>query len=455
MNKIHFLRGYWSDCILLESDGKFALIDTGYERDFERILSYLKSAGVQRLEFILITHFHRDHYGSFPLLVKALPVGTVYMKKFSGLNVSDGSGRSADTEFNRAEMAKCESMCLLAGNLSHLVVIDENLKTIDMGDFHLDLFGVSDAIREMYEDADSPYQGQVVFGENTNSVVILASVKGTSIYLGGDAGNEPLAFPKYDRQNDHYAHLINRPIDLMKVPHHGCGNVLSEEMLETYKPRVAVVTNWKTTAERRFTENILKLKAANPKMTILYTDCCGYVFTLGENGALYYQEIERIPRIGIEEVPVAETEAFFAKHLSYLIDDEIISEEEDKQYFAGEEYRGVIRAHMERDHNTHHLVYFVRYGKRIGAASYCTYEEEDGKCFILDFWVFKEYRGLGTGHYCYYALEDYTKKQGAKYYQLNATKQESVRFWRAFGFVEDGVDEWGLPLYVMYPKELK
>ena len=82
MNKIHFIRAYWSDNILIESNGRFALIDTGYARDAERISKYLDEVGVKELDFILITHFHKDHYGSLPALLKRYPVGKVYMKKF-------------------------------------------------------------------------------------------------------------------------------------------------------------------------------------------------------------------------------------------------------------------------------------------------------------------------------------------------------------------------------------
>ncbi|MBQ4186702.1 MAG: MBL fold metallo-hydrolase, partial [Firmicutes bacterium] len=66
MNKLHFLRAVWSDIILVESNGLYGLIDTGFARAFPRIKDYLDRLGVKRLEFILITHFHKDHYGSLP-----------------------------------------------------------------------------------------------------------------------------------------------------------------------------------------------------------------------------------------------------------------------------------------------------------------------------------------------------------------------------------------------------
>ena len=101
--------------------------------------------------------------------------------------------------------------------------------------------------------------------------------------------------------------------------------------------------------------------------------------------------------IKTEEIPVERIEEFWDLHLQYLINDGIIEDEEDIAYFSGEEYRNIIKAHMIRETDKHHMVYFVEDNQRIGAAQYNTYQSEDGKCFILDFWVFPAYRGNGTG----------------------------------------------------------
>ena len=152
--------------------------------------------------------------------------------------------------------------------------------------------------------------------------------------------------------------------------------------------------------------------------------------------------------IRIEEIPVESLDEFWKSHITYLIDDEIITEEEDIDYFKGEEYREIFKNHMVRDIDKQHMIYFVQDEQRIGAASYCTYQSEDGKCFILDYWVFPQYRGNGTGHKCFEALEQYTKMDGAKYYELNSTKENSIRFWKSLGFVENGKDEYDMLLLV-------
>lgn len=126
----------------------------------------------------------------------------------------------------------------------------------------------------------------------------------------------------------------------------------------------------------------------------------------------------------------------------------MITTEEETNYFQSSEYRDVLKSHMLRIPNKLHMVYFVRDGARIGASQYCTYKSEDGKCFILDFWVFPEYRGNGRGHKCFQTLLEYTKKDGAVYYALNYAKEDSRRFWLSLGFIDNGTDEYGSPLMV-------
>lgn len=152
--------------------------------------------------------------------------------------------------------------------------------------------------------------------------------------------------------------------------------------------------------------------------------------------------------IWIEEIQPEDLREFWDIHIKYLVDDGIISDQEDIEYFTGEAYRGVLEAHMKRERDRQHMVYFLRDGMRIGAASYCIYQSEDGKCFILDFWVFPAFRGNGTGHQCFAVLERRTKADGARFYEINSEKPDSVRFWKSLGFIENGVDEYDMPLFI-------
>lgn len=152
--------------------------------------------------------------------------------------------------------------------------------------------------------------------------------------------------------------------------------------------------------------------------------------------------------ISLKEIKIDDINEFWDEHFKYLIDDEMIESEEDKKYFSGNEYRGLLESHMIREKDKQHMLYFLNDGVKIGLVSYCTYQSEDGKCFILDYWLYPEFRKNGLGHICFNELEKYTKNDGAKYYMLNSEKKNSIRFWKSLGFVENGFDEYNMPLFI-------
>lgn len=152
--------------------------------------------------------------------------------------------------------------------------------------------------------------------------------------------------------------------------------------------------------------------------------------------------------ITIEEIPKKDVDVFWTLHWDYLNRDIFGADdtEEDRAYFLSEAYRGTIERFMDRTPDKMHLVYFVRAGVRIGCAQYITYKSEDGKCFILDFWVFPEFRGNGAGRRCFEALSRYAREDRAAYFGINVSGERARNFWKSLGFEDDGVDEHGDPL---------
>ena len=438
MNRIHFLRACWSDIILVESHGLFGLMDTGYDRDAERIAAYLDSLGVRKLEWILITHFHRDHYGSLPALLGRYPVGMVYMKPFSALNVADSSGRDAGDAYNEAEKAKYEAMCDLARSVSAFTAIRERVDRLRLGDFDFRIFGTEDAIRKMYENPSSPCFHRIRFGENTNSTAFYACLEGTGIYLGGDAENGMLEDPEFDRRNAQYARAVGNHVDLYKVPHHGCGNIFDDEVLSILRPRFSIVTNWGPTLKRRFTANLDRLLAARPDARVLCTDRCGYVFTLLGQGQMTMEEIDRVPEVIPEDAAGDETDAFLEARRRHLQEDGIPEEPQDME---GPPVSLLKLAEKEGDCP----VWFVREGKRIGAALLRIQGRAEKRCRILDFWIFAPYRGWGAGHYCFETLEAKLREAGIHSFQVRCRDSAVIRFWKAFGF-EEGTEPFLLTL---------
>jgi beta-lactamase superfamily II metal-dependent hydrolase len=66
--------------LLVSPSGQSLLIDAGYTgfggRDADRIAKAAKAAGVKRIDYLLVTHFHSDHVGGVSNLLERLPVTT-------------------------------------------------------------------------------------------------------------------------------------------------------------------------------------------------------------------------------------------------------------------------------------------------------------------------------------------------------------------------------------------
>jgi beta-lactamase superfamily II metal-dependent hydrolase len=66
--------------LIVTPSGQSMLIDTGWPgfdgRDAGRIVSAAKAAGADRIDYVLITHFHRDHVGGMTQLASQIKIGT-------------------------------------------------------------------------------------------------------------------------------------------------------------------------------------------------------------------------------------------------------------------------------------------------------------------------------------------------------------------------------------------
>jgi competence protein ComEC len=68
--------------LIVTPAGESLLVDTGYDgfngRDAKRIFAAARDAGVMRIDYLLMTHFHQDHDGGIVELSRQLPIKTFF-----------------------------------------------------------------------------------------------------------------------------------------------------------------------------------------------------------------------------------------------------------------------------------------------------------------------------------------------------------------------------------------
>ena len=130
----------------------------------------------------------------------------------------------------------------------------------------------------------------------------------------------------------------------------------------------------------------------------------------------------------------------------------LVMTEAEKEYFLSERHKNGLERLCEREKDRLNKILFEYNDTVIGICLYCTYASEDGKCFILDFCVFSEYRNRGIGSLCFAALKAKVETEGAKYFELNTHCRRSMKFWNSLGFVYNGYDDHGVILLILPPE---
>ncbi|MCF0224298.1 MAG: MBL fold metallo-hydrolase, partial [Fibrobacter sp.] len=186
--------------VLLEQNGRYALYDTG--PDSMGIWDSLKSRHVDSLDWIVISHNHRDHGGGFIENVKNFPwVGEVFVS-------SDTAGG-----FVRDSVA---SLCRKRN-----IVVDTLLR----GD-HLRLGSLD--VKVLWPTA----YGKV--GENGASIVLQILLGEASVLLVGDL----------DAEGEQQLLELSPSLrtDLLQVGHHGSAGSSSLKFLSQVSPQYAVIS---------------------------------------------------------------------------------------------------------------------------------------------------------------------------------------------------------------------
>lgn len=195
------------DSILIKSNNKTMLIDTGGIKSFKKrgfkerksssivkniTLPYLKSKGIKKLDKLILTHGDYDHLGEAELLLEEIKVKEVYIN----------SNRMNTLEKKLARKKELKKLTKDA--------------TFTLGDFSF--YSLNGSLKE----------------ENDSSIVLLGTIVNKKILLMGDASCKT--------ENKILSEYNLGKVDLLKVGHHGSKTSSCKEFLTEIKPKTALIS---------------------------------------------------------------------------------------------------------------------------------------------------------------------------------------------------------------------
>jgi competence protein ComEC len=235
------------DAVLVQVPEGSVLVDQGPPE--ARASRQLRDLGVSRLDALVLTHPQRDHIGGAAEVLRRLRVATV---------LDPGLERDAPEWRQALESARERGV--------PVSVVRAGL-VFRLGRLTLEV---------LWPDGPGPRGAD----PNDRAIVLLASYGETDLLLTADA------------ESNVTGRLVLRPVEVLKVAHHGSEDPGLERQLRTLRPRVAVISAGRGNDYGHPRPETIEALAAVPGIRVYRTDLDGRV-VLESDGRSLTVESER------------------------------------------------------------------------------------------------------------------------------------------------------------------
>ena len=214
--KVYAFEAGKADAFLIYNADFAALIDTG-EKDFgDTIIEYLNINGIKKLDYLIISHFDKDHVGSASQILDKVEVAHVLQS-------------------NYPKESKVYNKYLSAIEGLNVTTVREELE-FTLGEAR---FVVNPPVEEEY----------VVDPSNNSSLIVSVYYGETSWLFMGDAEDLRLGEWLSTEANNY---------DFLKVPYHGHYQTQLQNLVNKTAPKYAVITSSEDELEDEQTLSVLR-----------------------------------------------------------------------------------------------------------------------------------------------------------------------------------------------------
>lgn len=244
--EIYYIDVGQADSILIKSSNKYMLIDAGNNEDGQKLVTYFKSLGINKFDYVFGTHAHEDHIGGMDDVVNNFEIDKFYMPDVitttSTFEDLLDALENKNIRFNTPKIG------------DNYYMSDINAKVVYVGNDEDDL--------------------------NNSSIVLKLNYGKHSFLFMGDATNE------VEKQ------ILNKDIksDVLKVGHHGSKYSSSLSFLKKVNPSYVVISVGKNNSYSHPNDIVLsRLQKLDVK--VYRTDLNGTILVKSDGNNLFFDKI--------------------------------------------------------------------------------------------------------------------------------------------------------------------
>lgn len=262
--QIHVIDVGQAESILIIQNNITMLVDTGGNSSGDDVVKYIKNLGIDYIDVLMITHFHRDHAGGAHSIVSSLNIGEIVCSKYSDLSSFQERFWYIDMSIARSIKETFNSTSILMESAYD----NGKLRNFNIGDAKVKILSQDNNI------------------DNVNNKSIVFKL----IY--GDFSMLFMADAESDVEEKLLKNNCDVSADILKIGHHGSKTSTTEDFLDKVDPIYAVISCGSGNeynhpydgVTKRFEDKNIPLYRTDELGNIVITVKDGYVSFNKENG---------------------------------------------------------------------------------------------------------------------------------------------------------------------------